>query len=101
MNARVQTLRALLEFSKSIEQLRQQLSAFPLDCDQELVSLRPIHLVAVPMRYGSGEFTEKEVQDWAELIECRDGIGFEGGTWRTNPRMLTRTRQSTVDSSAH
>jgi hypothetical protein len=79
VNARTETLRALIELTKPIPELKQELSAFSFDCDEELVTLRRIHLVAVLMRYIRDELGQKEVQDWANLVECREGIGFEGG----------------------
>lgn len=44
-----------------------------------LVVFQRAHVVSVLRRYLAGELQASEVREWAELVEVRDDIEFEGG----------------------
>lgn len=74
---RKKTLEDLLKYRRDPKKLRNILADFTWDSDEELVQLERQHVVAVLKRYLRGEISSKEVEDWANLIECREDIGYE------------------------
>lgn len=77
MMDRKKQLEDLLRYRMSPKELRDILADFPWDSDEELVLLERQHVTAVLKRYLRGEISSKEVEDWANVIECREDIGYE------------------------
>lgn len=77
MANRETTLRCLLEFSTSINDLRSQLEQHKWDCATPLVVLKAEHINSVLSRFSSGDLSENEVEEWANLLELRDDISFD------------------------
>ena len=67
----------MILFDRDIKEIRRDLARFPWDCDEELVIFGRKHAQSVLMRYLNGELSEKNVEDWADTMECRDDVGFE------------------------
>jgi len=57
--------------------MRAALAEFDWDCKNELIHLEKSHIAVVLESYLSKEISKEEVEDWANLIECRDDIGYE------------------------
>ncbi|HBA70776.1 MAG TPA: hypothetical protein DER40_06405 [Geobacter sp.] len=76
MMSQKETLEDLVEFRKTPEELQDALKGFPWD-SEELVQLGRQHVSTVLKRYLAGEISTQEVDDWANLIECRDDIDYE------------------------
>lgn len=70
-------LEKLVNFNAPIKNISNSLSKFPWDCDKELVTLDIKKIENVMRLYIAGKLTAGEVEDWANLIECRDDIEFE------------------------
>lgn len=77
---REHVLTDLVELCGPLPELAARLSTFPWDCEQELVLLQPAHIASVMHRYIAGELSASKVGEWADLIECRDDVGFGSGT---------------------
>lgn len=77
MISRKETLADLVEFRKTPEELQAALKGFPWDSEVELVQLERQHVSSVLKRYLTGGISTQKVEDWANLIECRDDIGYE------------------------
>ncbi len=77
MISRKKTLEDLVEYRKTPEELWDVLKGFLWDSEEELVQLERQHVSTVLKRYLTGEISTQEVEDWANLIECRDDIGYE------------------------
>jgi len=75
---RQKILEDLLEYRRTLEEFQCIFVGFSWDAEDELVQLERQHVVAVLKRYIAGEISDKEVETWANLIECRDDIGYEG-----------------------
>lgn len=75
-DVRKEVLRDLIEFRNSLPALVARVRALPWDSDEELVVVRAGHLTSIARRYIAGELSAAEVEAWAELIECRDDVGF-------------------------
>jgi hypothetical protein len=60
-----------------LAQISVQLRAFPWDPEDDLVVLRPEHVVGLLERFLGGELQSRDVHDWADLVECREDIGLD------------------------
>ncbi|MET4071004.1 hypothetical protein ABID58_005814 [Bradyrhizobium sp. S3.2.6] len=76
--SRESILSSLLKFDAPVEQLKAELGTLTWDSDP-LVTLMRSHIAAVLDRYSRGEIDAPTVEDWANLVECREDIGFEAG----------------------
>ena len=74
---RIDALRELLVYEKPSWKLNWQLRKFSWDADEALVILTREHIASVLNRYLAGELNEKQVEDWADLIEGREDIDFD------------------------
>jgi len=72
-------LESLIRFERTIGQLRSELISLPWDTDLELVTLRRTHLQTVLKRFLTGELSPEIIEEWANMVEGRDDIAFEGG----------------------
>ena len=71
--SRVTVLESLLNFDKPMEEIVSRLTQFDWDSD-ELVILKIAHIKRILERFVSGEFDETVVEEWANVVECRDDI---------------------------
>jgi len=74
---RVKILQSLLTLSTDLSSIRSQLAPLPWDVEEALVVLTPDHLRTILERRIAGDLSSVEVEDWANLIEGRDDIGFD------------------------
>ncbi len=77
MKNRRQTLQELVTFSKPLEFIAKELSQFEWDYDGKPVTIKPVHIVNVLNRFLFGDLTAKELEDWANLIECREDLEYD------------------------
>ncbi len=73
---RKQALEHAVLLDMPIEVLQAALSQHPWDSPAELVMIGPGDIVRILDRFVSGELSEEQVLSWAELIECREDIGY-------------------------
>ena len=76
MHNRIEVLNALLNLRKPLPEISESLIHFPWNSEESLV-LEVAQIRWVLERYLSGEISESFVEDWANLIECRDDISFD------------------------
>lgn len=77
MDERIDILKHLLEFTKPIDEIKTKLSVLGWDSKEELVRLMPAHAISVLQQFEVGNLTARDIQEWANIIEGRDDIGFE------------------------
>jgi len=77
MNQRQQVLQALVTFSQPLEVLAQALKQFKWDYESEPVIIEPFHLVSVLNRFLSHQLEAQQIENWANLIECREDLDYE------------------------
>jgi hypothetical protein len=70
-------LKSLLTFDRPLGELRQKLSKLEWDSENSLIRLSADHVRLVLARFLKGELSAAAVEEWANLIECREDIGFE------------------------
>lgn len=73
MTARKHALRKLL--SGEID--KRELESFEWDSEQELATLNVVDMARMLEGYLSSFVSQSEIEEWANLIEGRDDIGFE------------------------
>ena len=71
-------LSSLISFDAPISKLTTELSALTWD-SEPVVTLARHDIVAVLERFSSGEIDALTVEEWANLVECREDIDFEPG----------------------
>ena len=76
-NIRHEILKSLLTFDRPLGELRQELSKLKWDSENSLIRLSADHVRLVLARFLKGELSADAVEEWANLIECREDIGFE------------------------
>ncbi|MDP3853248.1 hypothetical protein [Phenylobacterium sp.] len=73
-------LQDLLMWSQPLDNIATRLQQFPWDWDGDaLVTLRRDDVRAILSKFRSGDVSSASVESWANLIELRDAIDFEGG----------------------
>lgn len=79
MHRRTEILQALVQFTRPTEPLWRELSSFGWDCDDESIHLvfKKKDLIAVLDQFLAGDISPKELEDWAEGLECREDLTFE------------------------
>lgn len=74
---RLKVLQDLIAFKQPTYILSGNLSKFDWDYDGQPMILKITHIKEVLKRFLAGEFSSKELEDWANLIECREDIELE------------------------
>ena len=67
----------LIHFKNNIDTLRNMLSQIGFDSETELVSMSRVNIVEILQRSLDKKISFLELEEWANLIECREDIGFE------------------------
>ena len=75
---RADILKRLIRYEEPPEPLAAELREFPWDWLEEepLVRLQTSDLLRVMDRFLAGDIDAKQLQDWAERLECREDMGF-------------------------
>jgi len=77
MNRRQQLLQALLTFDEPLNLIAQELSQLEWDHEGEPVLVAPLHIVSILNRFLSNQLNAKQVEEWANMIECREDLDYE------------------------
>ena len=67
----------LVHFKNNIDTLKNMLSQIGFDSEIELVSMSRDDMVEILQRSLDKKISFLELEEWANLIECREDIGFE------------------------
>lgn len=70
-------LKNLVEFSEPLEALTKELAQLNFDYDGKPFIMTVTHLKSIIARFLSGELSAKELENWANLLECREDIAYE------------------------
>jgi hypothetical protein len=76
-NDRQEALRNLIRLRTPAVDIAKQLRAFSWDSDEPLVTFTRSDCQHVLDTYLSGDLDEHGVEEWANVVESRDDIGFE------------------------
>ena len=67
----------LVHFKNNIDTLKNMLFQIGFDSETELVSMSRDNIVEILQRSLDKKISFLELEEWANLIECREDIGFE------------------------
>ena len=76
-NNKTSILLDLVHFKNNIDTLKNMLSQIGFDSETELVSMSRDDMVEILQRSLDKKISFLELEEWANLIECREDIGFE------------------------
>lgn len=74
---RHEILERLVTFAGGMEELAGLLAGIPWDTDETPVILSRAEVGSVLTRYIQDEISERDVTDWANLLEMREDIDYE------------------------
>ena len=77
INDEIGILLDLIHFKNNIDTLKNMLSQIGFDSETELVSMSRDDIVEILQRSLDKKISFLELEGWANLIECREYIGFE------------------------
>src|SRR5262245_41682677 len=76
--SRRDVLLSLTNFNRPLAAIRDDLSAYPWDSKESVVTLTREHVRSVLNRFLKGEISAAELEEWANMIEGREDVNFEG-----------------------
>ncbi|OOE76077.1 hypothetical protein [Salinivibrio sp. ML290] len=77
MNKRLETVKHLVSLSKPLDELSEYLSEFSWDYEGKPLIVKSIDIINVLNRYICGDINADSVEQWANMLECREDIEFE------------------------
>jgi hypothetical protein len=72
-------LKSLAAYTLPIEPVLAELQEYGWDAEGPLFTVTRQHVGGVLSRYLEGQLTSEQVTDWADLVECREDLGYEKG----------------------
>lgn len=76
-NNKTSILLDLVHFKNNIDTLKNMLFQIGFDSETELVSMSKDDIAEILQRSLDKKISFLELEEWANLIECREDIGFE------------------------
>lgn len=80
LEPRRRAVQALVSSADNLSAAIVALSVFPWDCEESLVTVTAADAHAILRRYVDGGLSAVQVEAWADAVEVRDDIDFEGGS---------------------
>ncbi len=77
MKNRIEILTDLLNLNSDPKDLQIELHQYPWDSEVSLIVLTKVIFINVIEKATNNNLTFGEIEDWANVIECRDDIEFE------------------------
>ena len=74
------TLTDLVQFNKPLSLLSNELSQFEWDYNSEELTISKSDIIKVLQRCILANISISEIEEWANLIECREDIKYEDNT---------------------
>jgi len=74
---REELIRKIIAFEDEIDQHIKEISEYDWDSDVELVILSKSDMENILQKFNAGEISKRQLDEWANFIECRDDMGFE------------------------
>jgi hypothetical protein len=77
MRNRIDIVRDIVSYKGNPQILHYELSQYPWDLPEPIIQITGFDIFNILQKAIAGEITFKELEDWANLIECRDDFSFE------------------------
>lgn len=74
---RFDVLRNLIILSRPLEDLTADLSQLSWDYEGDPLVVNASQIKEILLRYLNGDISARELEQWANLIECREDLEFE------------------------
>ncbi len=75
--AKIDILLNLINFSKNISAIKSDLAKIGFNSESELVTITKNTIANILNRVINKEISYELLEEWANLIECREDIGYE------------------------
>ena len=75
--AKIDILLNLINFTKDISAIKRDLAKIGFDSESELVTITQNTIANILNRVIDKEISYNLLEEWANLIECREDIGYE------------------------
>ena len=75
--AKIDILLNLINFTKDISAIKSDLAKIGFDSESELVTVTKNSITNILNRVIDKEISYELLEEWANLIECREDIGYE------------------------
>ena len=75
--AKIDILLNLINFTKDISAIKSDLAKIGFDSESELVTITQNTITNILNRVVDKEISYELLEEWANLIECREDIGYE------------------------
>jgi hypothetical protein len=77
MRNRIDIVRDIVSYKRNLKTLHDELSQYPWDLPEPILEVTASDILNVLQQALIGEITFRELEDWANLIECRDDFSFQ------------------------
>jgi hypothetical protein len=77
MKSRKSLITDLFFFNRDLIELKNDLTFYEWDSEQALLTIDKKKLYIIITKFISKSFTYHQIEEWANMIECRDDIDFE------------------------
>ena len=79
-NTRALLLRELIEYQEPVDRMIAELSKLAWDVNEPVAFITPQDVKHILERYLRQELTSSQLTDWADLVECREDVGYSSHT---------------------
>jgi hypothetical protein len=69
-------LNEVVSFSLPIKELSIKLKELNWDYSSEPLEIKALHVIDIMNKYIQGIYNSGEIEQWANLIECREDLGY-------------------------
>ncbi|WP_184550716.1 hypothetical protein [Mucilaginibacter sp. FT3.2] len=77
MRNRIDIVRDIITYDRNFKNLDDELSQYPWDLPEPIIEITASDIIRILYKAITGKITFKELEDWANLIECRDDFSFQ------------------------
>lgn len=77
MRKREAILSDIINLSGDLNDLRDEISAYPWDCETPLITIKSTDLARVLDQFVSNDLLFQKLEEWANTIECREDVDFD------------------------
>ena len=77
MRNRTDIAQDIVSYKKNLKTLHDELSQYPWDLPESIIEITATDILKIVHKAIIGEITFSELEDWANLIECRDDFSFQ------------------------
>lgn len=77
MRERKLILQDILNFEGNIKYLKKELDEYPFDSNGSLIIINSKTVSAILKKTINGIISFDDIEEWANIVECRDDVDFE------------------------